>query len=468
MADDGIDADKGAVGDAARSRKYASLLLGGMLYAIALVLMRLSTPAGVDASPLRIEGPNGRPCTGALWLPADTPKAVMLIGHGVSTNQGVMATVAKAFAGQGYAAIAIDFFGHGRSRETFDWSANPAQVFAWCAWARESYPGVPLAYLGHSMGGFAGAEAFSDSPVVDAFVALGALPRRFPKVPTLVAAGQFEELFTPDEARRQAEGRAEVLISPWSNHVMEAWDPVLIYGIVDWVSGKLGLPSSEGPPWARWGSGTLATLLGCIGAFLLAAAITAHFRGDPVALSPPQSDRRWSLNPYRIMGRLICLRGYGIPPRGGSWLRAFALAFLYSGVLVVLLAVLLNRDIFTSRPDHPERGMAWLIALAIFMPVLLLDAFALERLPLSSARQRFLVPALTRGIPLSIAATAFWFSGPGPAFGGMLLSIFAFVAVVLALVHAQATKSAGDYRTGAIASSILLGWALMFWFPVTW
>jgi pimeloyl-ACP methyl ester carboxylesterase len=379
-----------------------------------------------------------------------------------------MATIAKAFAGHGYLAVAFDFWGHGRSRISFDWRSNPAQVHAWCTWARSAYPDLPLVYLGHSMGGFAGAETFSDGTAVDAFVSLGAIPRRFPEVPTLLAAGQFEELFTPEEAARRAEGHADLLISTWSNHVLEACDPILIYDIVAWVNNVIGLPRAGDPPWARWASGVSAIMLGCAAAFLLAGGVTALFAGAPGLSAQPQSARIWSLNPYRIAGHLLGSRGYGQAPRTSSFLRAASLAVLYSGVLVVVLSILLNRDVFTCHIVHPGRCVAWAITTLLFMPVFLIDAVALERLALRSTLQRLLIAALTRGVPLLVAGIAMRFVSPGMAFAGMLIAILAFVAVMLSLVHACATRSTGDYRTGALASSIMLAWVLMFWLPMTW
>ena len=456
------------MGDDNKNPTRGGLVAGVALLLVAFALMGLSIPSGVQREYVGISLADGRPCRGTVWMPGGSPKAVMLIGHGVSSNQGVMATTAKAFAAQGYVAVAFDFFGHGRSREGFDWKGNPEQVNAWIAWARESYPGLPLGYLGHSMGGFAGAEALADNPAADAFVALGAIPRRFPTVKTLVAAGQFEELFTPEKAAAEAAGKAEVLISPFSNHAGETWDPVLLRDIVAWVDKTLGLQPVNGFPWGRWALLLLATALGSGGALLLAAGITALFKGATHPVTPPVYARSWSLNPYRLTARLLGWRGPVARPQTDSSARALGLGVLYSMVTIVALSFLLDAHIFTSNLNHPARCMMWALVSLVLLGPAWLDAIALERSGITSCRQRLAVAALTRAVPLLVLCVALRLLNPGLAFLGMLLGIFAFVATMLAMVHTLATRSAGDYRAGVVASAVIFAWVLTFWFPMTW
>jgi alpha-beta hydrolase superfamily lysophospholipase len=141
--------------DSRLRRCLALAAAGALCLAGACALLLLTLPVGVVRESVEIAGPGGRPCGGTLWLPRE-PVAVVILGHGVTENRGCMAALAKLFAANGYAVMAVDFWGHGQSRVPFDWGANPAQIHAWCAWARERFPGLPLGYLGHSMGGFAG------------------------------------------------------------------------------------------------------------------------------------------------------------------------------------------------------------------------------------------------------------------------------------------------------------------------
>lgn len=451
---------------AAHARRV--VVVGLMIWLAAMSLMYWSVPSGVGRIPVTIDGPDGKPCVGTLYQ-RDNPRAVMLVGHGVSSNQGVMATIAKAFAANGYAVVTLDFWGHGRSRERFDWSANPAQLHAWCAWARNRFGDLPMGYLGHSMGGFAGAEAFAEvGHGVSAFVSLGALPRRQPATKTLIAAGRFEELFSPEEARRRAGDGMEVLISPFSDHALETWDPVLIRGIVRWVDGALGMNRATRFPWFRFAASLLAVLLGCAAAFVLAGQAAANLRRPPVPAVPRASARKWSLNPYRVAGRLLGAKGCAAPPRAGGFFRAVLQAALFGGVFVLFLFPVLNAHIFTCGPSHPARFLMWMALTPFLALPFLLDTSALERMPLGGARRRFAVAALTRAVPLLMLCGAVWIFAPRMAFGAMILAIFAYVLVMLALVHAIVVNKTGDYRAGALAQALIFAWVIAFWFPMTW
>lgn len=441
---------------------------GPFVYLFALMCMFVGQDARLTRENLSIDGPEGRPCTGTLWTGRDVLKAVIVIGHGVTSNQGMMASIAKAYADAGYAAVAIDFWGHGTSRERFDWQSNAGVVKTWCAWAAQRYPSLPVAYLGHSMGGFAGTEAFAELPPVGAFISLGALPRKFPPVKTLVAMGKYEELFSPETAQEKAKGNAQVLISPYSDHALEPLDPALIMGMISWSDYALGrLPA---PPfqWMRWWLTLAGVVLGCIGAFGTASRLASLVAAPVRETSAPVPTRTWSVNPYRLAGRLLRKRGYGAPPMATNLTRSLLSAVVFAGITAVLLAYLLNTSVFTSLPTHPARCVAWLVLALIFCGPFLVDAFALERLAHESARGRFLVAALTRGVPLLFLCITLQMAGHGIAFGGMMLGILAFVATMISIVYTLATRAANDYIAGAVASSIALAWVFAFWFPLTW
>ena len=452
--------------------RWGALITGAGLYGVALILMALTTPSGVTRESIAIALPDGRPSLGTIWRPAGEPKAVMIMGHGVTSNQGVMATVAKAFAANGYETITLDFFGHGRSREPFDWTATPSQVTAWIEWAETEYAGMPLAYLGHSMGGFAGSSALSEMDNEVAFVSLGAMPRgdNWPSGPILIALGQFEQLFSPEQARARAEqapeGNASVLVSPWSDHALETWDPILIGGMVDWVDGALGLPQDSAFPWGRWLLLMLALPLGIGAILVVATTLTAQIR-EPLSDAPTRTERRsWSVNPYRLTARLLGQRGVASRPVAGGIGAALRRGLLFAFLCVLLLSFLLSTDMFTSGLDHPQRLVRWLLLAIIGALVFLLDAHAIESVPHSSHWRRFAVTALTRVVPILAFAIVLYLPVVGMAFGGMMVGIFAFLGLMLAIVHTLATRATNDYRAAAIASAVIFTWVIAFWFPL--
>ncbi len=436
-------------------------------YLFSWVAMNVFIVGGLDRENLSIEGPGGKPCLGTLWMP-NNPKAVIIVGHGVTVNRGGMATIANAFARNGYAAVAMDFWGHGGSRERFDWTANAGQVNAWCDWAGERYPGLPLAYLGHSMGGAAGDAAFRDAPKVAAFVSMGMLPRRIPECRTLIAMGRFEELFTVDQARRAAQDQADILVSPFSDHTLEAADPVLIQGIITWVNSALGIEREGVFPWGRWMLTLLAAIIGGVAALLIAEQAAATLRRfakpcDPMPAKPPGR-----FNLFRIAAWVIGCKGESAPPRSGNLLFALFRGVVFSLVFVMLLSWILTTNVYTCSLNHPERCITWLVLGFIMVCLFFLTSRALERIPLQSVCQRFAVGALTRATPLLLACLALMLMGPGIAFAGMMLGIVALVFVLISAVYALAVRGAGDYRSGAVACGIILAWITAFWFPLIW
>jgi hypothetical protein len=319
------------------------------------------------------------------------------------------------------------------------------------------------------MGGMAGADALADPDTgVSAFVSLGMLPPHFPPCKTLVAAGRFEELFSGDEARAKAAGKADVIISPFSDHSLEPWDPVLVGRIVAWVDTALGFSGPTRFPWGSWSRVLLATVFGCVAAFWLAgiAAGLLPRQEQSVAAQPPA--RRWSVNPYRFTGRLLGRTGMGAAPRSGSFLSALVKGVLFSAVFALLLSWVLDGHIFTSGLAHPGRFATWCIFAPCLLPPFLAGAWVLERVDLGGVGMRFAVAALTRCAPLLLLSAALFAAVPRLAFGCMILCIWAFIMAMLSAVHAVTTHRAADYRAGAVASAVLLAWTLAYWLPLSW
>ena len=320
------------------------------------------------------------------------------------------------------------------------------------------------------MGGAAGAEALQAPDTgVAAFVSLGMLPRTFPACRTLVAAGRFEELFSPEEAHARAAGQADVIISPLSDHALETFDPVLLGRIAAWVDGALGLPGASRFPWARWACVLLGTVAGTLGAFSLAgfaSGLMPRRAAGAGAVASPR--RRWSVNPYRLSARLLGRRGMGEAPRSGSFVSALVKGVLFGAVFTLLLPMVLDGHIFTSAPFHPGRFLTWSILAPFLLPLFLAGAWALERVPLGGLRMRFFVAALARCAPLLLLSAALFAAVPQFAFGCMVLCIWAFIMAMLSAVHAVATDRTADYRAGAVASAVILAWTLAFWLPLSW
>lgn len=85
------------------------------------------------------------------------PKAVLVVVHGLGEYGGRYREFARYFSQYGYAVLAYDRRGHGRSGgkrgHTPSYEAFQEEINHLLGYAREQYPASPLFLYGHSMGG---------------------------------------------------------------------------------------------------------------------------------------------------------------------------------------------------------------------------------------------------------------------------------------------------------------------------
>lgn len=88
---------------------------------------------------------------------APSPRAVLVIVHGLAEHSGRYDHVGRHFAGRGWAVYALDTRAHGRSPgpkvHVGDFDEFLEDVRSMVAVARERHAGLPLFLLGHSQGG---------------------------------------------------------------------------------------------------------------------------------------------------------------------------------------------------------------------------------------------------------------------------------------------------------------------------
>ena len=91
------------------------------------------------------------------WRPAGTPKAVLVMCHGVNSHGGQYLWSGAEFAKAGFAAYALDLRGRGKSEGERFYVENVSEYVADVAGtikiAKSRDPGLPLYLLGHSAGG---------------------------------------------------------------------------------------------------------------------------------------------------------------------------------------------------------------------------------------------------------------------------------------------------------------------------
>jgi alpha-beta hydrolase superfamily lysophospholipase len=119
-----------------------------------------------------------------MWLPAGTPRAVVVLVHGYAEHAGRYAHTGERLAREGYAVHAFDLRGHGRSDgdtalvKSFGQYLDDLRLFI--RRVRGAHSGLPLFVLGHSMGGaIVTLYAAVDRPPVQGVLLSGAvLPQK--------------------------------------------------------------------------------------------------------------------------------------------------------------------------------------------------------------------------------------------------------------------------------------------------
>ena len=91
------------------------------------------------------------------WLPETEPKAIIMLVHGYAEHSGRYTHVAQHLTDKGYGVYALDHWGHGQS----DGEGGFVPAFsvmldgldAFYEVVRSEQPDLPIALIGHSMGG---------------------------------------------------------------------------------------------------------------------------------------------------------------------------------------------------------------------------------------------------------------------------------------------------------------------------
>ncbi len=102
-------------------------------------------------------------CFSMLWLPDAKPRAIVQIAHGMAEHIGRYAPFAEYLSSNGFAVIANDHAGHGKSAdisikgyfgEQNGWASVVADMKALHDHASALWPEIPYILFGHSMGSF--------------------------------------------------------------------------------------------------------------------------------------------------------------------------------------------------------------------------------------------------------------------------------------------------------------------------
>jgi pimeloyl-ACP methyl ester carboxylesterase len=119
---------------------------------------RTAVPAASPpARAFQLRATDGVTLAATYWPGVRTDAPAVLLLHGVDGSRATVARNAAWLAQQGYAAMAIDFRGHGQSEtvdRSFGWNEG-RDAHAAFAWLKRQQRGAPVAVIGYSMGGAA-------------------------------------------------------------------------------------------------------------------------------------------------------------------------------------------------------------------------------------------------------------------------------------------------------------------------
>lgn len=182
------------------------------------------------------------------FSPADAgPHPVVLLAHGFAGQKENLFCYGEALAAAGFVCFSVDQPGHGASPRLFS-LVEAVRTLGEVAHAI----GPVDVFLGWSMGGITGGEAVREGRLrPKLFIALGSDPHLGGHAPPLLfLAGQFDEAFPASELKARTDAR--LVLSPWSDHLLEGFDPLLVNAAVKASCVAVGKTPPPPSTWLVW------------------------------------------------------------------------------------------------------------------------------------------------------------------------------------------------------------------------
>ena len=192
------------------------------------------------------------------------PHSVALLAHGNGGSKEMLFRFGEALAAAGFDCYSVDQAGYGESPQSCSLTNLELNFQEF-----ERALGEVDVFIGHSMGAAFGAWSVREAGFrPKLFIGVG-LPAELGEhgPPLLLLAGLFEEFSFNRPARLRSITNAQVVISPWSEHILEAFDPVLVRAAVKAACATVGKPVPAAPTAWLWRFAGL--VLGIAGALVL-------------------------------------------------------------------------------------------------------------------------------------------------------------------------------------------------------
>ncbi len=215
---------------------------------------------------VRVEKTMLTPNTPALRIFPATPgqHPIALLAHGNGGSKEMLFRFGEALAAAGFDCYSVDQAGYGESPLSCSLT-NLRRNFQELQRALDPID----VFLGHSMGAANGSWSVHEASFrPKLFIGVG-YPAELGEdaPPLLLMAGRFEEFFRPAQLRSIA--TAQVVISPWSDHILEPYDPALMSAAVEAACAALGKPIPAAPTAWLWRlAGIVLGIAGALGLVL--------------------------------------------------------------------------------------------------------------------------------------------------------------------------------------------------------
>lgn len=186
------------------------------------------------------------------------PHPIALLAHGGGASKEMLFRLCEALAAAGFDCYSVDQAGYGESPQSCSVTNRRLNFLE-----AERALGEVDVFIGYSMGCGTGSWSVREAGFrPKLFIGVGntaTLGKDGP--PALLLFGRFEEFGIP------AQTNAQVVISPWSDHALEPFDPVLVSAAVQAACATTGKPVPAAPTAWQWRLAGL--MLGMTGALVL-------------------------------------------------------------------------------------------------------------------------------------------------------------------------------------------------------
>jgi hypothetical protein len=184
-----------------------------------------------------------------LFPATPSPHPIALLAHGNGASKEMMFRFGESLAAAGFDCYSVDQAGYGESPQSCSLT-NLRLNF------EEAYRtlGAVDVFIGHSMGSASGSWSVREAGFrPKLFIGVGntaKLGKHGP--PLLLLFGRFDEFTLLFGTSLKAQTNAQVVTSPWSDHCLEAFDPVLVRAAVTAACAAVGKPVPTAPTAWRW------------------------------------------------------------------------------------------------------------------------------------------------------------------------------------------------------------------------